>query len=202
VTSYSHATDLVGDAANGKSKAALCAACHGPAGLGNNGTNPDTGQVNTAIVYPSLAGQHASYTFARLKAYKSGDAKNAIMAPMAMGLSEQDMHDLAAYFGLLAVNDAAADPALVNEGAALYRLGDEEEKIPSCAGCHGPRGRGNPSAGIPALAGQHASYTQMQMEAFADGTRNGGVNGMMADVSKTMSKDDIKAVASYIQGLR
>jgi cytochrome c553 len=75
-----------GDAEAGKTKAAVCAACHGPEG---NKPLPAT---------PRLAGQHYDYLVHSLKDYKTGERKDPIMAPMAANLSEQDMEDLAAYF--------------------------------------------------------------------------------------------------------
>jgi cytochrome c553 len=75
-----------GDAAAGKSKAASCAACHGP---GGNSVNP---------MWPKLAGQHAVYLVKQLKAFKSGARKDPMMTPMAMPLSDQDMENLGAYF--------------------------------------------------------------------------------------------------------
>ena len=75
-----------GDAAAGKSKAASCGACHGPDG---NSSNP---------LWPKLAGQHAAYLVKQLKAFKSGERKDPLMSPMAAGLSEKDMEDLAAYY--------------------------------------------------------------------------------------------------------
>jgi len=81
-----------GDAEAGKSKAATCIACHGANG------------VSIAPTYPNLAGQKAAYMVAQLKAFKSGErggASAAIMAPMAGGLSEQDMMDISAYFSSL-----------------------------------------------------------------------------------------------------
>jgi len=78
-----------GNAEAGKAKSATCAACHG------------TNGVAIAPTYPNLAGQKTEYIVAQLKAFKSGErtgASSAIMAPMAMPLSEQDMLDLAAYF--------------------------------------------------------------------------------------------------------
>lgn len=81
-----------GNADAGKGKSATCAACHGANGV--------------AIVdnYPNLAGQNADYIVAQLQAFKSGERKgasSALMAPMAMPLTEQDMLDLAAYFSSL-----------------------------------------------------------------------------------------------------
>lgn len=75
-----------GDAAAGKSKAATCAACHGPDG---NSTNP---------LWPNLAGQHAAYLEKQMKAFKSGERKDPLMSPMAAPLSDQDIKDLSAYF--------------------------------------------------------------------------------------------------------
>lgn len=78
-----------GNAEAGKNKSAVCAACHGANG------------VAIAPTYPNLAGQNAEYIVAQLKAFKSGErtgASSAIMAPMSMPLTEQDMLDLAAYY--------------------------------------------------------------------------------------------------------
>lgn len=77
---------LAGDAAKGKEKAQVCAACHGADG-------------NSAIAdFPKLAGQYPDYIIHSLRHYKSGKRKNPIMAPLAATLSEEDMADLAAYF--------------------------------------------------------------------------------------------------------
>jgi len=85
--------------ANGKAKAASCAACHGD---GNKTVN-DT--------YPKLAGQYPEYLEKALHEYKSGKRKNAIMVGMAKPLSEQDIADLAAYFGSLQpeIHDLSGD---------------------------------------------------------------------------------------------
>ena len=56
---------------------------------------------DSAGTFPNLAGQKAEYLVAQLKAFKSGERKganSAIMAPMTLSLSEQDMMDLAAYY--------------------------------------------------------------------------------------------------------
>lgn len=75
-----------GDAAAGKAKSVVCAACHGADG---NSSNP---------LWPNLAGQHAPYMVKQLKDFKSGARKDPVMAPMAAPLSDQDMENLAAYF--------------------------------------------------------------------------------------------------------
>lgn len=86
---YGATAMAAGDAAAGKAKAAACQACHGANG------------VAIAPIYPNLAGQKAAYMVAQLKAFKSGERKGAnaaLMAPMAMPLSDQDMEDISAYF--------------------------------------------------------------------------------------------------------
>jgi len=75
-----------GNASAGEEKSTTCQACHGADG---NGVMP---------IYPRLAGQYADYMVNALKAYQTGQRKNALMAPMVASLSEQDMEDLAAYY--------------------------------------------------------------------------------------------------------
>lgn len=74
-----------GDPAAGEEKAKPCAACHGEAGAANP-------------TFPTITGQYADYLLHALKAYKSGDRKNAVMAGQVANLSPEDMEDLAAYF--------------------------------------------------------------------------------------------------------
>lgn len=75
-----------GNVAAGAKKAATCEACHGKQGIA------------IAPIYPDLAGQYADYIVQVLHEYKDGQRDNAIMKGMASQLSEQDMHDIAAYF--------------------------------------------------------------------------------------------------------
>jgi cytochrome c553 len=179
-----------GDAAAGQQKSAVCAACHQVDG---NSVNPQ---------WPKLAGQHAAYTSKQLRNFKSGERENAVMAGQVAALSEQDMDDLAAYFASQTQTPGTADPALVRLGEELYRGGNIERGIPACSGCHGPAGRGNPAAQFPALAGQHAEYTALQLRAFRAMQRANDPNQMMRDIAIKMTDPEIDAVAAYIQGLR
>ena len=178
-----------GSAEAGQTKAGVCVACHGADG---NSVNPE---------WPSLAGQHASYIVSQLQAYKDGTRQNALMSPQAMVLSEEDMQDLAAWFSSQALAAKEADPALVGRGRQLYVGGDPDREIAACIACHGPGGRGNPLAGYPAIAGQHATYAANQLRLYASGERQGG-NPMMRNIAANMTEEDIKAVSSFIQGLR
>jgi len=75
-----------GDAANGKTKAAVCFACHGADG---NAVDPQ---------YPRLAGQYNEYLQQILHEYKDGRRNNPIMKGMVATLSDQDIEDIAAYY--------------------------------------------------------------------------------------------------------
>lgn len=75
-----------GDAAAGKAKSAVCAACHGADG---NSPTP---------AFPKLAGQNDDYLAHALKAYRDKTRSNAIMNGQAASLSDQDIADLSAYF--------------------------------------------------------------------------------------------------------
>ena len=75
-----------GDATAGQAAYATCIGCHGAAGEGGVG--------------PKLAGVAPSETVAKLKAYKAGEQvgpMTSMMAPMAAGLSDADMENIAAY---------------------------------------------------------------------------------------------------------
>jgi cytochrome c553 len=187
------ATSLVdGSADAGKAKALTCTACHGPAGNSAN------------AVWPNIAGQNAPYIQAQLMAFKDGSRKDPLMSSQAMLLSEQDMADLAVYFeSLPGAAQSVANEKLLVRGEALYRGGDKQDGTAACLACHGPTGRGNPAAKYPALNGQHADYTAKQLQAYAAGAREtDGKTRIMRDIAARLDKDDIDAVASYVQGLK
>jgi cytochrome c553 len=181
-----------GDAQAGKDKAVTCGACHGGDG---NSVNP---------VWPSLAGQHATYIFEQLQAFKNGTRSDPLMVGQVMMLNDDDMRNLAVYYaGLPAAAKAVADPETVDRGARIYRGGDRENQTSACIACHGPTGRGNPGASYPSLKGQYATYNAMQLRAYASGARKSdGTTRVMRDIAATLSEEDIVAVSSYVQGLQ
>ncbi|MAR89589.1 MAG: c-type cytochrome [Pseudomonadota bacterium] len=187
-----------GDPQAGKEKSATCAACHGPNG---NSTIPN---------FPKLAGQVEKYTLKQLQDMKSGARQVPQMTAIVAGLSDQDMADLAAYYAEQEVTTGTADPELAEKGAKLWRAGNAEAGVTACAGCHGAAGKGMPEAAFPALAGQHAAYTQAQLEAFRAAGRgdhegpyrnNDGDAMMMRSTAARLTDDDIQALASFINGL-
>lgn len=179
-----------GDVNAGKNKAMVCAACHGA-----DGNSP-------MDMYPKLAGQHESYIAKQLADFKSGARQNAMMAPMAADLSEQDMADLGAFYASKQTSPGAVSEEMLALGETIYRAGNSETGVPACMACHGPNGKGIPAAGWPKLSGQFPAYIEAQLHAFAQGERNNDANDMMRDIAAKMSEAEIKAVSAYVYGLK
>jgi len=186
-----HAGPLFGDAKAGESKAAVCGACHGMDG------NPTDKQ------YPKLAGQNEAYIARQISLFKSQKRQNPIMMGFAATQSDQDMHDIGAYFASKSSLPGVADQALVERGAQLYHEGDTTKGVPACMACHGPDGHGNPGAVYPQLAGQHANYVQATLKAWHDGTTWGtdAHAKIMPSIAQKLDEKDIAALASFIEGL-
>lgn len=176
-----------GDAAAGQGKAAVCFGCHGADGN------------STAPTFPKLAGQNSAYIVKQLKDIKSGARPSPMMAGFAAGLSEQDMEDLAAFFGAMKTSSAdVADADLVAKGQAIYSSGVQAKGVAACAACHSPDGAGNGLAGFPAVKGQYAIYVEGQLNAFRSGARANDPSNMMRDIAGKMSDDEIKAVSAFV----
>jgi cytochrome c553 len=176
------------DLARGQQLAAACMACHTADG------------TRGAPANPILQGQHPEYIVKQLTEYKSGKRKNAIMQGMAAGLSEEDMKHIAAFYASKpAPKGFAANKDTVALGESIWRGGIKAKGVPACAGCHGPTGSGMP-AQYPRIAGQHAAYTEAQMNAFRLGERAN--NAQMVTIAGKMNEREIKAVSDFAAGLR
>jgi len=178
-----------GNIAVGEEKSATCAACHG---LDGNSSNP---------TWPNIAGQHAEYIAKQLHDFRSGARKNDQMSPMALGLSDEDIADLSAYYAAQQAKPGVIQPENIALGERLYRAGDAQKGLAACMACHGPDGIGNPAANYPRINAQHAVYTELQLKAFKAEERDNDANNIMRDIASRMSNDDIKAIADYVQGL-
>ena len=180
-----------GDAEAGKAKSAVCAACHGVEG------------ISQLPVNPNLSGQVPGYIAAQLKAFKSGERKNAIMAAQSAGLSDEDMADLDAFYSKMEPNVEVKlteeDKILAEAGEKIYRGGYKERDIAPCMGCHGPGGHGI-SIHYPRVSAQHKGYLEQQLLAFKRGERTGH-NNIMYDVAFSLSEQQIKELAAYMAGL-
>jgi cytochrome c553 len=190
-----------GSVDSGATKAAVCTACHG---VNGNSSNPE---------WPVLAGQNAMYIREQLSMFKSRKRINEIMYPIVAPMSDQDFADVAAFFSAQTPAGLEADPSYWKAGEALYRSGDVTRNIPACAACHGPSGQGNPAAGYPALRAQHSVYTVKQLQDYLTKNRYRDAKDpavvyqtrnsvMMTTIAARLSPEDIRNVASYLQGLR
>ena len=181
-----------GDANAGQAKAAICAACHGA-------------DANSIVPnWPKIAGQHASYLERQLALIKGGGRAVPEMAGIVMSLSDQDMADISAYYSTQTSKPGMADEALRATGEQIYRAGNSATDIPACMACHGPAGEGNPLAAYPAVAGQHAVYTEKMLKGFRAGSMWGeddASSKIMTEVTLRLTDDEIKAVSNYMQGL-
>ena len=74
--------------AKGKATGQSCIDCHGP-----------DGNAPIDASYPKLGGQYADYLAHALQQYRKGEREHALMTPQASVLGDQDIADLAAYFG-------------------------------------------------------------------------------------------------------
>jgi cytochrome c553 len=171
------ATTVSRDASAGQKRAEVCAGCHGAKGISPNDT------------WPNLAGQHAAYLARILGAYKSGAQKDVAMTPLAQGLGDKDIQNLAVYFSKLSCAAPARSPVPGDAvaGKALSK---------NCAACHGETGiASNPA--WPSLAAQKPGYLVNVLKAFRAGLRK---DPMMAGVTRGLSDADIANLAAYFGG--
>ena len=180
------------DIDKGKELSASCAACHGDNGIS---VNP---------VWPKLAGQNPKYLASQLYEFRKGaegNRNNAVMYGIAVTLSDSDIEDLSAYYASLKSNVGLTQDKYLELGRDMYRGGNMDIKIQACISCHGPNGQGNYAAAIPMLSGQHSQYTYQQLKNFQSSMRSNDYNKMMRNIVHRMTDEEMKAVASYIEGL-
>jgi cytochrome c553 len=177
----------------------LCAACHGEEG---RSLTPE---------WPSLAGQHAAYLVEQLQMLRDSRRYDSTMTPMARTLSDADITALADYYSRLALPEPRASANDVQLGKALYEQGRPADGIQACRDCHGAEGRGDPAVGAPAVRGQHALYSQKQLEMYAAGTRYRAPDGKQHDSAnaqimnaqaRKLTKEEMQSVAAYLESMR
>jgi cytochrome c oxidase subunit 2 len=187
---------LAADAAAGKSAYAVCAACHGQQGEGNQAMNA-----------PKIAGQEAWYLERQLSAYREGfrgtapgDTFGMQMRPMAMAVGDATAQaNLIAYIASLpsepSPSTISGDPA---QGKALYMV---------CAACHGQNAEGNQQMGGPRLAGQNDWYLVRQINNYNKGLRGYDPKDIFGNQMKPMAatlntEQKVNDVVAYINSLQ
>jgi cytochrome c553 len=167
-----------------------CTWCHGTSGQG----------FTTA---PRLAGQRHQYIVNQLLDFRSHTRDNPLskqyMWDAAANLSHRSARDFAMYFSSLpakAANDGDQDLAAI--GGKIYALGIPESNIVSCLVCHGPNAEGTRQ--IPRLGGLSYSYLKKRLEQWGEGYHTAAEP--MPQVAKTLSANEIDALASYLSFIR
>lgn len=196
----------------GRQKSSVCAACHGPSGFSSN------------PLWPHLAGQQRDYLVKQLEAFRDGVRKDQNMQTIVANLSKEDILNLASYYASLkggatpymAEKMAAATDAIATQGrssvstkqkitsrASAKRASPKlvaagRQKAAVCAACHGPQGISKNPA-FPTIAGKTQDFIVEQVKAIRDGIRKAPA---MAPVVKTLSDQDIQALAAYFSSQR
>lgn len=173
--------------------ATACLACHGADAMGL-----------APAGFPRLAGLPAGYLAKQLHDFRSGARSNPVMQPLAKALSEEE---IAAVTATLAAMPGPQTPqthrsqSASSVGERLALRGAWERQVPECVSCHGPGGVGVGVA-FPPLAGQPASYLVAQLNAWRNGTRHNDPNDLMGHVAKSLTGDEVTAVADYFAQLK
>ena len=165
----------------------VCGTCHGP--TGNSAQRK----------YPRLAGQHANYLVAQLKAFRSqsrGDPDAiSYMWGMASQLDDDTVEALAAYYAAqTAEPSGAGTSAAATRGREIYEHGVPAQGVPACSSCHGPDAHGLQD--FPRLAGQHGQYVLKQLASFQSNMRNVAI---MHGVAQNLNLADMDAVAAFLE---
>jgi cytochrome c553 len=208
LTGIADIANAEGNIKAGQNKAGACAGCHGEKG-------------NSMVSnYPKLAEQHETYLTKQLLAFKDGSRKDAMMEPIVMALSEDDINDISAFYANqkisaneLPVIDEDDDDeettaesvdmdALLAKGKDLYQNGDLAREVSACIACHGPYGEGNKPASFPTLKSQHADYLIKTLTDFKSGIRSNNPYNMMHMIATKMTAEEINAVSYYISMIK
>jgi cytochrome c553 len=169
-----------------------CVACHGARGEGN-----------AASGFPRIAGQSQRYLLRQLDSYTDGTRRNAIMEPIAKGLSPEDKAAVAAYYSQLdapAAQRPAGTAQPPERGSVLAMKGDDARRVQACINCHGPGGVGEPPL-YPYLSGLDATYMTNAINEWKSGTRKNDAGAQMATVANALSAEDVAAVSQYFASL-
>jgi len=162
-----------------------CSLCHGAEG------------ESASPIFPRLAGQHPEYIAKQLTDFRDGRRKGT-MNDQAQGLTNEEIKALGAYFAQKKPKAyTVADQDLAAVGRYIYHKGNSYSGVAACASCHGPTGDG--TAQLPRLAGQHASYTELQLKEFNKRERTND-NAVMHAIASKLTELEMRAVSVYLSG--
>jgi cytochrome c553 len=165
----------------GRQKAQICIACHGPEGN------------SIATTIPSLAGQPRQFIVTALYMFREGRRVNEVMKPFVDKLSNADLNDLALYFS----SQKMAPPARKPE-PEIFTRGKAITEKNNCVQCHTAALTGQQH--IPRLASQHKDYLLEQLKGFKAAKR-ADFDGTMTSAAQALAEDELELVAEYLATL-
>ena len=171
-----------------------CARCHGFDGMGRG-----TG------AFPYIAGQKEDYLYESLRHFAAGERMSGVMQPVAGGLFDTAMRDMAMHYanvtpGMLPAR-TVSDPQRVARGQQIAESGLQQQGVPACRHCHGP-GNDVQNPSFPRLAGQNEAYLIRQLILWQKNARGGAAYApLMTRVAAGLQPAQILDVASYYASL-
>jgi len=191
-SSVDRSRNLANPAVSGKTLAQqVCSNCHGPDG---NSVSPN---------FPNLAQQQAEYIKIQLDGFRKHSridpAGFEYMWGLSHNLTDKQIGELADYFSAQKIaSPGPGKAAAAARGKKIFEEGVASQKTPPCKSCHGPDGMGDGQ--FPRIAYQHADYIMKQLNVFQR-TNERPEGPLMKTVAHTLTKQDIRDVAQYLQGM-
>jgi cytochrome c553 len=166
-----------------------CVSCHTL-----EGNTPDP-------TIPRNIGQSVFALYKQLRDFRSGARASEVMSPLAKDLDDQQIVNLAAYYGRLfrgAIDPAESGRYVGIDIENIVTNGDVARGLPPCAACHQARAGG--PVETPTLTGQSTQYLEAQLTAFAKGTRHNDIYHRMRSVAAKLTPNEIRMLAIRYAG--
>ncbi len=179
-----------GDPVAGAMSSQLCQGCHG-----------ETGNSVEGLI-PRLAGQYSDYIAKQFRNYQTGAREHQIMNAMSQIISDAELMDISAYFA--SQKQMSGDGKGGNTtGKNLFAKGDMARGVLPCASCHGVKGKGQAPdvSDFPVIGGQNQAYLKAQLQNWRSGARSNSAGGVMNQVAKSLTDDEIQALSEYVSSL-
>jgi cytochrome c553 len=168
-----------------------CVICHGKEGRATN-----------AGYFPRIAGKPEGYLFNQLKNFREGRRRNAVMSRLMQHMSDEYLHDIAAYFSALDLPYPPARPHGLSDqqqqaAEQLVFKGVPERQIPACVSCHGADMAGRLPA-MPGLIALPSDYLIGQLGAWRTDARRAAAPDCMASVAKRLTAEEVGTVSRWL----
>ncbi len=170
-----------------------CDACH------------STDQEAKVFGIPYLAGQYPQYIIKQIDDYNTNRRRGHEQAPFPKGISDESWDNISQRLSRVLYLPRIPELntellTLMRKGERLYTSGDETTGAKQCVQCHGEKGMGRSKniSLFPVLKHQDKTYLISQLQKYRKDERTNDQVSMMRGIAKTLSDDDILAVATYL----